>query len=171
MLAVLAHQVESYQFVKLNLSCSGEEAAIFSLAQQLSNVLLMRPGTKSKAARGYQLWHNQSDEQEIAEFPFIPISGSDTCESALINGLTFSLSHLQKVIDRYFNQPSLSLLSQINHALLLMRHAFWLFDDLISDEHLAIRKELSHFLKMLAWQNNAKNLHDIITKQSAFRKK
>ena len=150
---------------------SGEEAAIFSLAQQLSNVLLMRPGTKSKAARGYQLWHNQSDEQEIAEFPFIPISGSDTCESALINGLTFSLSHLQKVIDSYFNQPSLSLLSQINHGLLLMRHAFWLFDDLITDEHLLIRKELSHFLKMLAWQNNAKNLHDIITKQSAFRKK
>ncbi|MGJ8694312.1 MAG: inorganic triphosphatase [Thalassotalea sp.] len=149
---------------------TGNESDLFDLAALLMSTLLMRPGTQSKAARGYFLWHNEP-VSEIAEFPFIPLTGKDSLALAFIDGTTFSLTHLHKVIEQYFSNPSLHNLSLINHALLLIRHGFWLFDTVIPDEMANIRKEISHFLKMLAWQNNAKNLHELITKSSSYRKK
>lgn len=38
---------------------TGDEQALFVLAEQLSNVVTMAPGTLSKAARGYALYHDQ----------------------------------------------------------------------------------------------------------------
>jgi len=38
---------------------SGDEQALFALAKQLMNVVQMRPGKLSKAARGYALYHQR----------------------------------------------------------------------------------------------------------------
>jgi len=38
---------------------SGDEQALFALAEQLMNVVQMRPGKLSKAARGYALYHQR----------------------------------------------------------------------------------------------------------------
>jgi len=40
---------------------SGEEQALFSLAQQLMTVIEMKPGKLSKAARGYALYHQRAE--------------------------------------------------------------------------------------------------------------
>ena len=40
---------------------SGDEQALFSLAQQLMTVIQMKPGKLSKAARGYALYHQRDD--------------------------------------------------------------------------------------------------------------
>lgn len=153
---------------------TGVESDIFDLARMLMAVLLLRPGTLSKAARGYTLFHqidNTLTVPEEVEYPYIPLTGGLTCQQAFIDGLTFTLSHLQRMVERYFENPCLVQLGRVNHALLLMRHGFWLFDDYLHHSHAELRKELSHFLTMLAWQNNANNLHDIVNKSGGYRKK
>ena len=149
---------------------SGIEYDLFSLAHQLMTVLLMRPGVYSKAARGYQLWHNIGPNLAIEDFPFIPALGKDTCPSAFINGVTFCLTHLQKTIDVYFHQPSLHVLGQLNHTLQLLRHAFWLFEDFMTDDMIVIRKEISYFIKMFVWENNAKNLQELLVQSNSYPK-
>lgn len=148
----------------------GIEADIFDLAEKLMGVLLMRPGIHSKAARGYQLWHQQHIEKP-EDFPFVPLTGEMSIARSFVAGNTFLLSYLQRAIDYYFIEPHVANLSRINHALLLIRHGFWVFEAFISDDMVEIRKELSHFLTMLAWENNAKNLHELINKSSYYRKK
>ncbi len=162
---------------------SGDEFDIFSLAERLTSVLLMRPGIKTKAARGYQLFHNKPVENTLEYYPLIPLS-LNTVSSlhAFTEGLSFCLTHLYKVIDAYFEKPSLVLLEQLSHALLLIRHGCWVFDTASGHDEqtknnepyqkiIHIRQELSHFLTLFAWVNNAKHLHDIIDSSSSYRKK
>jgi triphosphatase len=40
---------------------SGDEHALFTLAEQLMTVVQMKPGKLSKAARGYALYHQRND--------------------------------------------------------------------------------------------------------------
>ena len=170
---------------------SGDEHDIFLLAAELSSVLLMRPGIKTKAARGYQLFHNKPVENTPTFYPLISLNEhSSSPLSTFVEGSSFCLTHLHNIIEAYFSNPSLLLVEQLSHTLLLLRHGCWLFEESLNvntaksstDEekkiHLAlnlkvvhIRQELSHFLTLFAWVNNAKNLHEIIDNSSRYRKK
>lgn len=150
---------------------SGNVLSLFSLAHQLSDILLMRPGIKSKAARGYQLWHEKSGQFDLTTANALPILANKTAEENFIAGLSFSLTHLQQIISNYFAEPSLSLLNEFHRSLFLLRHGFWVYEELITEELTDIRKELSHFIRSFAWVNNASNLKELMTSKSCYRKK
>lgn len=150
---------------------SGNEQAIFSLAGELMAVLLMRPGTQSKAARGYQLWHKTSLDFHIDSFPFLPNVNESTANAMFSQGIAFTLSHLQKVVDAYFDKPSYQLLQELHDTLLLIRQGFWLFDKYLTPNLIIIRKKISQLITMFAWVNNAKNLHELINNKHKYQRK
>lgn len=150
---------------------SGNVSSLFSLAQQLFDILLMRPGIKSKAARGYQLWHKQSGLFDLKTISFLPITREKGTAENFIMGLSCALTHLQQIISNYFEKPSLTLLNEFHRSLFLLRHGFWVYEELITEELVSIRKELSHFIRLFAWVNNACNLKDLMMTQSCYRKK
>jgi len=148
----------------------GNISALFSLAELLFEVLDVRPGIKSKAARGYALYH----EKPVAEHKFstlIPLKERANAERSFSSGVDFSLQELQIVIDAYLQRPSLEYLVQINEALIVLRHGFWLFKDHISAEVFQIKEELSHFVQLLSWSNNAIFLQELTNKTGNYRKK
>ena len=53
----------------------------------------------------------------------------------------------------------------------VLRHGFWLFEADLSDSELALRDELSHFIHLLAWVDNAINLQELTNKTGNYRKK
>lgn len=150
---------------------SGNVSSLFSLARQLSDVLLIRPGIRSKAARGYQLWHQQSGLFDLKTINFLPISVEKNIAENFVTGLSFALTRLQQIISNYFEKPSLTLLNDFHRSLFLLRHGFWVYEELITEELVFIRKELTHFIRMFAWVNNACNLQDLMMAQSCYRKK
>ncbi len=149
---------------------TGDISALFSLAELFFDVLDVRPGIKSKAARGYALYH----EKPVKEYEFatlIPLKIADNIECSFTSGVDFSLQELQRVIDAYLQRPSLEYLVQINEALIVLRHGFWLFRDHIPAEVFRIKEELSHFVKLLSWVNNALFLQELTNKTGNYRKK
>jgi triphosphatase len=150
---------------------SGNVSSLFSLADQLMNVLSMRPGIRSKAARGYQLRKGPANLATFDDFPLIQCSQECSAYQAFVSGVSFNLIRLQQIIEAYFLTPSLVLLKQLHQTLLLLRHGFWLFKDELNDDWLALRKEISHFLTLFSWVNNAKNLQELLARNKSYRKK
>lgn len=150
---------------------SGNVDTLFLLAHALSDILLMRPGIKSKAARGYQLWHQQSGLFDLTAASVLPIKPELTAQQNFVSGLAFALTHLQQIIANYFEQPSLTLLNDFQRALFLLRHGFWVFEDLMTPDLVELRKELSSFIRLFAWANNALNLQELMVNNHHYRKK
>ncbi|MFT5755970.1 MAG: triphosphatase [Alteromonadaceae bacterium] len=148
----------------------GDISALFLLAELFFDVLDVRPGIKSKAARGYALYHEKvTGEHNFATC--IPLKIAANTEQAFSSGVDFSLQELQIVIDAYLQCPSLENLVQINEALIVLRHGFWLFRDTMSAEVFQIKEELSHFIQLLSWANNALFLEELTNKTGNYRKK
>ena len=148
----------------------GDVSALFLLAELLFDVVEVRPGIKSKAARGYDLYHGTPlIEHQFSAF--IPLKMADNIENSLSSGIDFSLQELQIVIDDYLQRPSLVYLAQINEALTILRHGFWLFKDYMSAETFQIKVELSYFIQLFSWINNAIYLQELTNKTGNYRKK
>jgi len=149
---------------------SGNISALFSLAELFFEVIEVRPGVKSKAARGYALYHEKAAKDY--QFPaFIPLKTTDNIDGLFSSGIDFSLQELNIIIDAYMEDPSLVLLAQINEALTLLRHGFWLFQQYIPDELFKIKDELSHFIHLFSWVNNANYLQELTNKTGNYRNK
>lgn len=69
------------------------------------------------------------------------------------------------------NSPSLTTLIKINELLALLRQGFWLFEQDFTVEQLAIRDELSFFIRQFSWLDNAKHLQELMNKTGGYRKK
>jgi len=162
----------------------GEVADLLSLAKVLCFGLLLRPGIKSKAARGYALWHNQSsktkptancslvvEEAELSGLALIPLDSPNNLNQAFIMGIDFGLSQLQKLVDSYTDQPTLAVLNKITEMLALLRQGFWLFEHCLDAKMKKLRNELSFFIKKLHWVDDACHLKDLTTKTGNYRKK
>ena len=67
--------------------------------------------------------------------------------------------------------PSLVELEKITETLALMRHGFWLFADYLPETSIEIRNELSHFIHLLSWVDNAVNLQELTNKTGNYRHK
>jgi len=162
---------QSVELLEIELELvTGDISALFSLAEILFDVVEVRPGIKSKAARGYALYHGTS-QVEHQFSAVIPLKMADNIENSFSSGIDFSLQELQIVIDDYLQHPSLIYLAQINEALTILRHGFWLFKDYIPTQTFQIKAELSHFIQLFSWINNAIFLQELTNKTGNYRKK
>jgi len=144
---------------------------LFNLANELFELLPLRPGIKSKAARGYALWQNDGVKALLTPLELIPLKKSITIEQSFIAGITFGLQQLQNFIAAYFETPSLSYLAKITEVLALLRHGFWLFKDKLPQSMEGVRNELSYFIKLLTWVDSAIYFQELTTKTGNYRKK
>ena len=149
----------------------GEISDLFELAESLFEILPLRPGIKSKAARGYALWQNLETKIILTPLELIPLKPSFNITQAFTSGLSFGLQRLQCFIDEYISSPSLTYLAKITEILALLRHGFWLFEKHIPIELKKVRDELSHFIKLLTWVDSAIYFRELTTKTGNYRKK
>ncbi len=156
---------------------AGDTSDLFVLTKLFAKQLAFRPGIKSKAARGYNLYHKHNNNDvlitavEITPLELIPLKYQYTIKQSFTAGLQFSLNQLQQMIDLYCAQPSLKTLAKINEILALIRHGFWLFQDYLPENSLAIRAEISKLIKELSWVENAIYFQELVDKTGNYRKK
>ncbi len=155
---------------------SGNTNDLFALAKLFAQQLALRPGIKSKAARGYQLYsldnnHQQTKAIKITPLELIPLKYQYTIKQSFTAGLQFSLNQLQQMIDLYCAQPSLTLLAKISEILALIRHGFWLFQEYLPENSITIRSNISKLIKELSWVENAIYFQELVDKTGNYRKK
>ncbi|GAA0810497.1 inorganic triphosphatase [Colwellia asteriadis] len=174
---------------------SGEQQALFSLAKILLATLAMRPGQLSKAARGYTLAaqfnaskDNISKENNLKltkkainenidttpvelQLEVIPMRGVTSISQAFQHGVSHSLTSLQRNVECYISEPKVSTLIKIAELLALLRQGFWLFEQELSVDYIEIRKELSYFIRVINWADNAEHLQELMSKSGGYRKK
>lgn len=149
----------------------GEVSDLFFLAKLFFSHLTLRPGSKSKAARGYALWNNTERKSAKLDLGLIPVKESDSLSGSFTHGITCLLERLQKGIDSYIETPKLSTLAFIKEVLTLMDHGFAMYDSYLSDEVKSIRSELEHYIDAFEWVDNAIYLKETTNKTGNYRRK
>lgn len=163
-------QVEAINEMEIEL-VEGSREDLFLLADHLIKQAGMRLGLYSKAARGYRIADDKPLKSERF-IGFVPLEQNVTQEQALIAAVSYGIQFVQKHEQCYFNKASLRTLKRVIDGIALIRHAFWLFDDIVdksSTEH--IRNELKWLLSELAWVENAIHLKTYTSKRHAYYKK
>jgi triphosphatase len=150
---------------------SGEMTDLLTLAKLLFSVLSVRPSNQSKAARGYRLWKNTAENYEKPITDMLPLERNLTLVKAFTVGINSCLTHLHDHIEHYIVAPSLIELEKITETLALIRHGFWLFSDYLPEASSALRAEISYFVHLLSWVDNAVNLQEITNKTGNYRHK
>ncbi|MEW6990886.1 CYTH domain-containing protein [Colwelliaceae bacterium 6441] len=149
---------------------SGDKQAIFTLAQCLFECLALRPGTQSKAARGYRLFFDKPVIEDT-DVQLAITSNAQDVTSCFIDGINHGLQQLQSAMEQYLHFKSLSKLADFIDALALLRQGFWLFEEKLTERSLTIRNELSFFIQLFAWVDNAIYLKELMNKTGNYRKK
>jgi triphosphatase len=163
---------------------NGDTHFLLLLTKLLFSSLKLRPGQLTKAARGYALFRDsvanasadknkERAENRVVEqvsLPMITLPKDMPLVEAFKQGINFSLTQLQLTVDEYVTTPSLELLSKISELLALMRQGFWLFNELLSDEEIKLRSELSYFIRTIHWVNNAIYIQALNNKKSCYQK-
>ncbi|GAA6206323.1 MULTISPECIES: CYTH domain-containing protein [Thalassotalea] len=167
----ISSQGRSLEICELELELvSGEREGLFSLAECLFKSLSLRPGTQSKAARGYRLYFNKQQVEDV-ELELDLHSNADNIETCFIDGIRHCLQLTQVTIEQYLNDKRLHKLAELVDVLALLRQGFWLFDEKLSKQSLAIRQELSYFIQLFAWVDSAIYFRELMTKTGNYRKK
>jgi len=149
----------------------GDVSELFELAELFLTELDLRPGLKSKAARGYGLWGGVKATAKCSPLTLLPIKSSDKISDAFIGGLTHTLGHLQKSVDYYIDKPALSALAVIKETLSLMEHGFLFFEDHLVAELTDVKNELAYFARVFSWVEHLIYLKEIVNKTGNYRKK
>ena len=164
----------------------GDVKKVLMLAEILSQHLQVRPGQKSKAARGYALWHQNvlakteqpkiieqaHDEQSFIEAPLsAPLTSTLDISTAFNAGIEYGLLQLQACVESYIENPSFFTLKKLTDILAFLRQGFWLFKPYLLKEAQYIRDELSFFIKTLAWVENACHFRELMNKTGNYRSK
>jgi triphosphatase len=150
---------------------SGATSDLLFLAKKIFSVVSVRPSSQSKAARGYRLWKNTPVNYEKPITDLLPIDRSLSIAKAFSTGINHCLVHLHDHIEHYITAPTLVELEKVTETLALMRHGFWLFSDYLPESAVTIRNELSHFIHLLSWVDNAVNLQELTNKTGNYRHK
>ena len=150
---------------------SGKTADLLHLAKQIFSVLSVRPSSQSKAARGYRLWKDTPQNFNKPITDSLPIDRNLSISNAFATGINHCLTHLHDHIEHYIAEPSLVELEKVTETLALIRHGFWLFAKYLPESSIKIRNELSHFVHLLSWVDNAVNLQELINKTGNYRQK
>lgn len=157
---------------------NGNISDLFSLASLLFNSIKLRPGVESKAQRGYQLYSNKNQQYKPIDFEIINYSdklkGSNKC-SELSDGFVFGiavyLQQLQQAVERYMCLTSFASLANIVKSLRLLHHGFWLFESQLSQHWDQVREDISHFIQLFSWLENAIYLQELMNKTGNYRNK
>jgi triphosphatase len=165
---------------------NGSLSDLLILAKVLCFGLKIRPGIKSKAARGYGLWQKditnipaniernteyQKEVNTLANLALIPLNSPKNLNQVFIHGIDFGLMKVQKLVDAYSENPSLAILNEITEILALLRQGFWLFEYCLDEKMKKLRNELSFFIKKLHWVEGACHLKELTTKTGNYRAK
>lgn len=149
----------------------GSRDELFTLADKLVSQNNVRLGLYSKAARGYRLADNKPLKPSKS-IGFVSLPNNATQEQALIAAIGFGIRFVQKHEQCYFDKPSLKTLKRVTDGISLIRHTFWLFDDIVDKSSTeALRTELKWLLSELAWVENAIQLKTYTSKRHAYYKK
>ncbi len=154
--------------IELELS-EGHRDDLFALAQLLFQSLLVRAGTQSKAARGYRLAANQMTEPSQSALDIY--QQTTQAKAYFVAGIQHCLQQLQAAVDAYLDSEQLTDLAHLTEVLSLMRHGFWLFEEKLNEASQQIRSELSYFIQLFAWVDNAIYLQELMNKTGNYRKK
>ena len=167
----ISSQGRSLEICELELELvSGDKEELFTLAKHLFHALSLRPGTQSKAARGYRLFFNKQEIEEV-ELELDLHSNAENIESCFIDGVGHCLQEMQATVEQYLNDKRLIKLAELVEVLALLRQGFWLFDEKLSEQSLSIRSELSYFIQLFAWVDSAIYFRELMTKTGNYRKK
>ncbi|NMM41134.1 CYTH and CHAD domain-containing protein [Pseudoalteromonas arctica] len=149
----------------------GSRDELFILADKLVSQGNIRLGLYSKAARGYRLADNKPLKPSKS-IGFVSLPKHATQEQALIAAISFGIRFVQKHEQCYFDKPSLKTLKRVTDGISLIRHTFWLFDDIVDKSTTELlRTELKWLLSELAWVENAIQLKTYTSKRHAYYKK
>lgn len=174
------NQSEVISEIELEL-LSGEVNALFEVAKTLFSALIIRPGLKSKAARGYALWQS-NDEAQVAELSskaiddiqimLVPLRlGLTQCDAFYI-GLKYGLEQIQHNISLYLEHRKFRYLAIIRKTMDLLSYGLANFDGFIdNDRALALKKQIISLNMSLAWVDKAQHVKDITRKSGKYRKK
>jgi len=166
---------------------SGDTQALFVLTKLLFSQLALRPGQLTKAARGYALYHESTTPSFDAEIKvanetviveqmslsMIDIPKNKQLDNAFTHGVESSLTKLQLSVDSYVEASSverLNKLNKISELLVLLRQGFWLFNEILTADEIALRAELSYFIRTISWVDNARYIQSLTRKQSTYQK-
>jgi len=157
----------------------GNVDELLTLAKVLCFGLQVRPGIKSKAARGYSLARDKEpkgstrnvDNFDLLGLALIPLNKPNNLNQVFTHGVEFGLSQLQTLVDAYTQNPTLSILNKITEILALLRQGFWLFEQTLDQSMGKLRNELSFFIKKFHWVEDACHLQELTTKTGNYRTK
>jgi triphosphatase len=166
---------------------SGDTQALFVLTKLLFSQLALRPGQLTKAARGYALYHESKTPgsevdskvaNEAVIVDQISLSMLDRpknmqLDNAFTHGIESSLTQLQLSVDSYVEASSVDRLNKLNKVselLVLLRQGFWLFNEILTTDEIALRAELSYFIRTISWVDNARYIQLLTRKQSTYQK-
>ncbi|OKY25059.1 CYTH and CHAD domain-containing protein [Thalassotalea sp. PP2-459] len=148
----------------------GDVSALYNLATLLFSQLSLRAGIHSKAARGYRLFADKPFNYSVALF-FSDDNTQNNTQQWFIAALSHYLQQLQLATESYLTNRKLSALMQMVEILSIIRHGFWLYDEIITEHSKEIRRELSHFIQLFAWVDSAIYLKEVMNKTGNYRKK
>ncbi|WP_077341528.1 inorganic triphosphatase [Pseudocolwellia agarivorans] len=149
----------------------GELSELFDLAELFLTELELRPGLNSKAARGYGLWNETKTTSVCSPLALLPLNQNENISEAFLTGLTSGLNHLQKSVEHYIDEPSLSDLAVIKDTLALMEHGFIFFEEYLLEELTDIKNEITYFVGVFSWVEHLIYLKEIVNKTGNYRKK
>lgn len=150
---------------------SGDRSELFELANKLIGCSEVRLGLYSKAARGYRL----ADDMPLvadAFLGYVQLDETATQERALEKCLQYGIEFVQKHEQCYIDAPKLKTLKRIVDGVSLIRHSFWLFEQ-VADKQVtkSLRKELKWLLETFSWVETAIQLRMFTSKKHAFHKR
>jgi triphosphatase len=165
----------------------GDTQALFVLTKLLFSQLSLRPGQLTKAARGYALYHESKTSNsdvnvkvanggggvEQISLSMIDIPKNSQLDNAFTCGIESSLTQLQLTVDSYVEASSverLNKLNKISELLVLLRHGFWIFNEILTPDEVVLRAELSYFIRTISWVDNARYIQSLTSKQSTYQK-
>ncbi|TKB47189.1 CYTH domain-containing protein [Thalassotalea mangrovi] len=173
-LIVANDQQEAINEIELEL-VDGDAEHLFELSRLLISQLSLRPGQRSKAARGYQLaFNNDAEQAAIPSFDssVICLNESMNIRESFVSGFSQALMLKQQLVAAYLHQPKLELIKQIADVLALSRHGLWLYQDYLPESQSErIRTQFSGVLQDLTWVESALQLQELTTASGNYRKK
>ncbi len=151
---------------------SGEREALFDLAQILFKHFKMRPGTESKAARGYALVFGKKDEYISSANTQLNITKQMNVLDSFNVGFSQCLKQLQLLVDKFEADNDINILREVSDSLALARHGLWLYADYLTGNHgKELRTKINGLLHELAWTETARQIKELTTKTGRYRKK
>ncbi|EWH10161.1 hypothetical protein DS2_09452 [Catenovulum agarivorans DS-2] len=149
----------------------GDMRALFALAHKLTDKLPLRLSNDSKAARGYRLFLNQTNQIK-PNLGVVDLTADMDVEQAFSNSIQHGLGYWQYHEELFANQGDLKAVRHVQRGVWLVRHTFWLFRNHIPKKaSTEIRKELKWLSKQFDWLDYALHVKQLTSKKGQFRKK